>query len=50
MIRSFASAIVSAADLQLEAFFFDRELIEFSAFHQFDDLLDLFNIQSGCLN
>lgn len=39
----------AASNFQLKAFFLDGELVEFSAFHQFDDLLDLFYVQRGCL-
>ena len=37
--------VCASADLQLEALFLDRELRQLRTLHEFDDLLDLFEVQ-----
>ena len=41
----YRNAICTTADLKLKTFFLDRELCELRALHEFDDLLNLFEIQ-----
>ena len=42
-------ATLASLSLNLEALFLELELGEFGAFHEFDDLFDLFEVQRSAL-